>query len=125
MGNIKELNIKNRTYYFYDDMNHDDGFIEEKEGSKYLNFAFTDNSEVLKKYSEIWSGINKQIKAINSGESGEYGNDYIKIKFNSDDDLPLNKQLKFINLTIIVRSVFEENGSLYPQILLGQSLYEL
>ena len=122
---MKELNIKNRTYYFYDDMNHDDGFIEEKEGSKYLNFAFTDNSEVLKKYAEIWSGINKQIKAINSGESGEYGNDYIKIKFNSDDDLPLNKQLKFINLTMIVRSVFEENGSLYPQILLGQSLYEL
>ena len=35
-----------------------DGFIEEIEGSKYLNIAFTDsNSEVLKKYAEIWSGI--------------------------------------------------------------------
>ena len=39
----------------------------------------------------------------------------MKIKFNSDDDLPLNKQLKFINLTIIVRTVFEENGKNYPQ----------
>ena len=49
----------------------------------------------------------------------------MKIKFSSNDDLPLNKQLKFINLTIIVRSVFEENGSLYPQLFLDQSSYEL
>ena len=92
------------------------GFIEEKEGSKYLNFAFTDsNSEVLKKYAEIWSGIKVQIKVMNNGKSGEYGNDYMKIKFNSDDDLSLNKQLKFTNLTIIVRTVFEEDGKYYPQ----------
>ena len=70
------------------------------------------------KYAETWSGIKNQIKAISSGELGEYGKDYMKIKFNSDDDLPVNKQLKFINLTIIVRAVFEENGSYYPQILL-------
>ena len=89
-------------------INKVDGFNEEKEGSKYLNLAFTDNnSEMLKKYAEIWSGIKNQIKAINSSESDDYGKDYIKIKFNSDDDLPLNKQLKFIILTVIVRSVFK------------------
>ena len=49
----------------------------------------------------------------------------MKIKFNSDDDLPLNKQLKFINLTIIVRTVFEEYGKYYPQIFLDECLYEL
>ena len=49
----------------------------------------------------------------------------MKIKFNSDDDLPLNKQLKFINLIIIVRSVFEEDGKYYPQIFLEERLYEL
>ena len=39
-----------------------DGFIEKKEGNKYLNFAFTDcNSEVLKKYAKIWSRIKNQI----------------------------------------------------------------
>ena len=55
-----------------------DGFIEEKEGSKYLNFPFTDsNSEVLKKYAEIWGRIKDQIKAINRGQSGEYGKDYM------------------------------------------------
>ena len=92
-----------------------DGFIEKKEGNKHLNFAFTDtNSEVLKKYAEIWSGIKDQIKAMNNGKSGEYGKDYMKIKFNSDDDFPLNKQLKFINLTIIVGTVFEEDGKYYP-----------
>ena len=31
--------------------------------------------------------------------------DYMKIKFNSDDNLPLNKQLKFLSVTIIVRSL--------------------
>ena len=39
----------------------------------------------------------------------------MKIKFNSDNDLPLNKSLKFHAMTIIIRSVFEEVGKLYPQ----------
>ena len=62
---------------------------------------------------------------MNNGKSGEYGKHYMKIKFNSDDDLPLNKQLKFINLAIIVRTVFEEDGKYYPQIFLDECLYEL
>ena len=50
----------------------------------------------------------------------------MKIKFNSDDDLPLNKQLKFHNMMIItIRSVFEEDGKLYPQVFLDDTLYEL
>ena len=49
----------------------------------------------------------------------------MKIKFNSDDDLPLNKPLKFDNMTIIIRSVFEEDGKLYPQVFLDDTLYEL
>ena len=48
----------------------------------------------------------------------------MKIKFDSNDDLPLNKQLKFPTMTIIVRSVFEENGKFYPQIYF-ECLYEL
>ena len=49
----------------------------------------------------------------------------MKVKFNSDDDLPLNKPLKFHAMTIIIRSVFEEGGQLYPQIYLDEYLYEL
>ena len=40
----------------------------------------------------------------------------MKIKFNSDDNLPLNKQLKFLSVTITVRSVFEEDSKHYPQV---------
>ena len=49
----------------------------------------------------------------------------MKIKFNSDDDLPLNKPLKFHNMTITIRSVFKEDGKLYPQAFLDDTLYEL
>ena len=51
--------------------------------------------------------------------------DYMKIKFNSDDDLPLNKPVKFHAMAIIIRSVFEEDGKLYPQAFLDHAFYEL
>ena len=49
----------------------------------------------------------------------------MKIKFNSDDDLSLNKTLRIYNLTIIVRSIFEEDGKYYPQVFLDECLHEL
>ena len=49
----------------------------------------------------------------------------MKIKFDSDDDLPLNKLLKFDNMTITIISFFEENDNLYPQVFLDDTLYEL
>ena len=49
----------------------------------------------------------------------------MKIKFNSDDDLPLNKQLKFHNMTIAIRSAFEEDGKLCLQVFLDDTLYKL
>ena len=55
----------------------------------------------------------------------DYGKNYMKIKFNSDDDLPLNKPLKFYLMTITIRSVFEEDGKFYPQVSLDDTLYEL
>ena len=151
MVNIREINIKNRSYCFYDDMinirNFDssfpkidkksykntgicyigyitkkdskyvninsvnplyfivdkvDGVIEEKEGNKRLNLAFTDsNREVLKKYAELWNRIKNLIEKIDN-KPGGYGKYYMKIKFNSDNDLPLDKRLKFYNLTILL-----------------------
>ena len=64
------------------------------------------------------------IKTINGGKSGECRKDFMKIKFNSNDDLPLNKRLKVHAMTTIIRSVFEENGK-YLHIFLGECLYEL
>ena len=92
-----------------------DGVIEEQEGNKYFNSVFTDdNKAVLKKYTELWNKIKKLIEKIDN-KQGEYGKDYMKIKFNSNDDFPLNKPLKFHNLTVIARSVFQEDNKYYPQ----------
>ena len=62
---------------------------------------------------------------INGCKPGKYGKDFMKIKFNCDDNLPLNKTMKLHNMTIIIRSVFEEDGKFYPQIFLDECLYEL
>ena len=142
MGNIKEINIKDQTHYFFDDIinikdfdsnllkvdkksykNTDiyyigyitmkdsdyvkinsvnplyliidkiEGHFEEKNGNKYLILDSTDkNKEVLIKYTKLWDGIKNSIEKVNN-KLGEYEKDFMKIKFNSDDSLPLNKTL--------------------------------
>ena len=178
MEEIKQINIKNWTYYFYNDIidlenfksnfvkidkkSYKDiaiynvGYITNKkiDGFENINsvnplylrithetdllkkkmwiiffvvlfFDSTDeNKELLKKYKDVFNGIRDKIKEICSDEC-DYEKDYMKIKFNSNDDLPLNKPLKFHLMTITIRSVFEEDGKLYPQIFLDYSLYEL
>ena len=49
----------------------------------------------------------------------------MKIKFNSDDNLPLNKTLKLHNMTKVIRSAFAEHGKFYPQVYLDECLHEL
>ena len=79
---------------------------------------------VTKKCNDVWNEIKDKIKEVSSNEC-DYEKDYMKIKFNSDDNLPLNKQLKFHNMTITISSVFEVDGKLYPQVFLDDTLYEL
>ena len=106
-------------------VNHTDWYIEEKNLNKYLIFDSTDeNKELLKKYQDLWSEIKNKIEEASSGEC-DYEKDYMKIKFNSDDDLPLNKPLKFHMVTISIRFVFEKDGKLYPKVFLDDALYEL
>ena len=175
MGTLKQINIRNRTYHFYNDIidlenfdssllkidkksykdigiynigyitikkiddyeniysvnplyliiAHASGYIEEKGVNKYLVFDSTDeNKELLKKYNDVWNGIRDKIKEISSNEC-DYKKDYMKIKFNSDDNLLLNKPLKFRNMAITTRSVFEEDGKLFLQVFLDDILYEL
>ena len=89
----------------YLQVNHGSGYIKEKNENKYLIFddSVNENKKVLKNYGELWNGIKNEIKTINGGKENEYEKDYKKIKFNSDDDLPLNKSLKFHAMTIIIR----------------------
>ena len=49
----------------------------------------------------------------------------MKIKFNSDDELPLSKTIEIPSIIIVVRAVFHENNKYYPQDFLGESLYKL
>ena len=84
---------------------------------------------MLEKYTKLWHEIKYHIQTINTGKSGEcsfieYEKDYMKIEFNSDADLPLNRILKLHNLTTIVKSVFEEDSKYYPQVSLDECLYE-
>ena len=114
-----------------------DGYImEESNGSKYLVFDSTElhsaevhsadeNKEVLKKYRELWDGIKNEIETINGRKKGEYSKDFMKIKFNTDDYLLLNKPLKLHLLTKIVRCIFEKDGKFYPQLYLDDCLYEV
>ena len=94
-------------------IDHAVGYVEEKCVNKYLVFDSTDqNKRVTKKY-DVCNGIKNKIKEVRDSEC-----DYEKddIKFNFDDNLPLNKQLKFHLMTITITSVFEEDGKHYPQL---------
>ena len=109
------INSVNPLYFIVGEL---DGFIEESNRNKYyLVFASTDeNNEILTKYTELQVGIKNLIQMINGGKEREYKKDFMKIKFDSDDNLPLGGILKLFMLTVVVRSVFEEDGRYYPQI---------
>ena len=94
-------------------------YIEESNGNKHLVFASTDeNKEVLKRYTEFWNEIKNEIEAINGGKTGKHKKDFMKIKFDSDDNLLLNRIFKLRMLAIVFISVFEEDGQFYPQVYL-------
>ena len=100
--------------------------LKKKIENKYLVLDDIDkNKEVLKKYEEVWEGSKKEIEIINSGKKIKYEKDLKKIRFESNDDLPLNKPIKLRLLTINIRSVFSEGSKFYPQLFLDDALYEL
>ena len=49
----------------------------------------------------------------------------MKIKFHSDDDLPLNKGIEIPTITVVVRAIFLESNKYYPQVFIDQCLYKL
>ena len=116
------INSVNTLYLRIDNAS---GYIEEKESKKCLTFDSTDgNKELLKKYSCAFDGLTDEIKKIDD-DWLEHTKDYTKIKFNSDDNLPLNKPLKFYNMTVTIRCVISEENKLYPQVFLDDTLYSL
>ena len=87
-----KINIVNPVYFIIDKLN---GYFEEN-GNKYLMLVSTNESEeTIKKYQELWSKIGDLIRSMTK-HSDDYDEEYMKIKFNSDDQLPLNKAQKFL-----------------------------
>ena len=100
--------------------------LKKKNGNKFLVFdSANENIEVLKKYAGLQYVIKNEIETTNECKKGKYSTNFMKVKFNSDNNLPLNKTLKLHNMTISIRFVFEEDYKLYPQVYLGECLYEL
>ena len=175
MGSIKEINIKDWTYYFYIDIidiktfdpknlkldkktyndlniynigyvtikkigdcydvksvnpwylriDNASRYIKEDWTHKYLIFYSTDeNKELLKRYDNVFNEHIDEIKKIDD-DWLEYAKDYTKIKFNSDDNSPLNKPLIFYQMTLTIRCVISEDNKLYPQVFLDKALYSL
>ena len=114
---------KDFLYLFLNDV---DGYIDENHGIKYLVFASTDKSkEALKNYKKLWEETKRQIEVINDDEPIEYRKDFMKIRFESDNDLPLDKTFNIVDMIIVTASVLEKNGKFYPRIFLHECAYKL
>ena len=108
---------------FFDDVNE---YIEENDRIKYLTFASTNkNKEALKNYTKFWEETKRQIEVINDDEPMEYKKDFMKIRFESDDDLPLGKTFNIVGMIIVAASILEKNGKYYPQFFFHECAYKL
>ena len=87
-----------------------------KDGDKYLIIS-SENGDIMQKYQEVFDGIKEIIKKINDySQPIKYDDNYMKIKFHADDNIPLNKIIYFPAITIIIRSVTQKDGKYYPQL---------
>ena len=128
MGVVKQIDIKNRTYYFYSNIdlkNFDAGLF------KIIGYIKikkkNDDYESIYSLNPLYLRIDHASRYIEE----KNGNKYLNFdpgdenKFNSDDDLLLNRPLKFHLMTITIGRVFSEDGKFYPQLFLDDTLYEL
>ena len=108
-----KINSVNSLYLIFNKVN---GYVEEISGNKYLTLVLTnENKEKIKKYEELWSKIRDLIRSITKN-SDNYYEKYMKIKFNSDDELPLHKTIEIPRMIIVAKAVFYENHKYYPQV---------
>ena len=99
--------------------------IEEVDGDKYLIIS-SENGDIMQKY-QVFDGIKEIIKKINDySQPIKYDDNYMIIKFNTDNNIPLNKIIYFPTITIIIiRSVTQKDGKYYPQLFLDECLHEV
>ena len=114
----KDLAIKDSR--FFDKVSW---YFEDIKGSKYIMLVPTNESKkITNKCEELWSKIGDLVRPVTTNY--DYDEKYTKIKFNSDDELPLNKGIEITIMIAVVRSVFNEN-KYYPQLFLDECLHKL
>ena len=172
MAELRQINIKNRSYHFYNDIIHFDEFDESKTRIDkkdfndidiyYLGYEYEkkitecnvinsvkplymrikdmrgqfkdkdDNlsylimfgdTDILRKFANIWKNIRASFEE-NTNDIVQYDKDYMKIKLESNDNLPTDNFIDMHQVTIIIRLVFQKGKKLYPQIYLDDCLYK-
>ena len=98
------------------------GRIEKIEGSsdRYL-VVDENNKEVINVFDKLWKFINDK---ITFGNADNKISEYNKLRFSSDDDLPLDTFIEFHMLTIVINCVIEKGNKYYPEIYLDECLYK-
>ena len=101
------------------------GHFEEVDGDKYRIIS-SENGDIMQKYQEVFDGIKEIIKKINDYSYPiKYDANYMKIKFNTNDNVLLNEIIYLSTITITIRSVTQKDGKYYPQLFLDDCLYEV
>ena len=117
---IVRVNSVNPFYLLFSKVNR---FFEEINGNKYLTLVPTNESkEEIKRYEELCSKIRDLIRSITKVVD-DYGERYVKIKFNSDDELPLNKTIEIPSMAIVVGTILYGINRYYSQVFLDECLY--
>ena len=82
-----------------------------------------DDDDVFRKLSDIFKSIRDKIteKAL---DTIEYDEDYVKIRFDSNNILPVDKDVNIHLATIVIRAIFAQDGKYYPQLFLDDGLYK-
>ena len=108
------------------------GRIGKKEGSsdRYL-VVDESNKKVINVFDKLWKFIKDEInRLIKRNDKITFGNaknkisEYNKLRFSSDVDLPLNTQIQFHSLTLVINCVIEKGNKYYPEIYLDECLYK-
>ena len=119
---IKNQNSLNSLYLVFNNL---DAYIEESGENRYLIFASTENNKsMLKNYVELWNEIKEQTELITGDKVIKYSKDFMKIRFKTNGDLPLNKIINIPACVVIVSSIFKEDNEYHPQVLLHDCFYE-
>ena len=113
------INSVNSLYLM---INRIKGHFEEKDGDEYLIIS-PKNGNTIQKYQKVFDRLKEIIKKINDySQPTKYDDNYMKIKFNTDDNIPLNKIICLPTITITIRSITQKK---YPQVFLDDCLYQV